>query len=99
MDLQIENSQFNNINEIWIIGSHCVEVYTQNHNHYKIIAKENVWSGTTASFSASYEKLETLNINNVSKEIWVRDVSLPWANGDTVEECIKAGMGWVNQQR
>lgn len=99
MNLNIKSNQFSNIHEIWIVGSHSVEIATKNDNYYKIIARENVRSGATPNFYASYEILKEVNINNDDLEIWVRDRDLPWQDGDTIESCITRALSWIDERK
>lgn len=99
MNLNIQNNQFPNLIEIWIVGSNSVEVITKNQSHYKIIAKENIRSNAQPNYYAAYECLQTMLINNEEFDLWYRDNSLPWQNGNTIEECVMAAMRWVDEQR
>lgn len=58
MNLNITKDLYQNIVEIWGISSNSVEVILKNHKHYRIIAKENIRSGTTSAYDAAYEKLK-----------------------------------------
>jgi hypothetical protein len=99
MNLNITNNQFQNITEIWIVGSNSVEILIKNHNQYRIIAQENIRSGATPAYYAAYEKLEEIKINSTKKDTWVRITSLPSAYGDTIDSCILQAISWLNQQK
>lgn len=88
------------ISEAWRTGTNQVEVYVRNSKHegarhVRVTAQENLKSGATPSYMASYEVEESFTDSNGDEhEIWVR-ADFPWQDGSTAEECLARALMWV----
>lgn len=93
MPITVEEGVFENILEIWGIGHNTIEVITKNDRHFRICAARNLRSGSTGEYHANYEELIEVNEN---VRVFSVAYDMPRAIGDTIENCLHEGLGWVD---
>lgn len=97
MNLNITPELYENISEIYETGNQSVVVVTNDSRTVKITARK-VLRGPNANYVANYEQLVSQNVNGQCVRMWV-EVHYPFAQGKTIEDCIKYAMWFVNNER
>lgn len=80
MELNIEEGQFKNITEIYVIGSNAVHVVTRNGKTFRIFAKETIRG--FHRYSASYDELirgrfDAVDAPDNEHSVWIRAHDMP----------------------
>ncbi|MCC5907533.1 MAG: hypothetical protein JJU13_15075 [Balneolaceae bacterium] len=101
MNLNIVEGEYENITEIYVIGSNAVHVVTRNERTFRIFAEETIRG--PHRFSASYDELirgqfDALDDPDNEHSVWIRSNNMPWQDGNSIEGCIRAAMHWVNER-
>lgn len=95
MPIRVAEDQLTNLTEIYALAENVVEVVTANHRTIRITAKQKV-RGPLAPFWAAYDELVHTTIDGEACQVWVRG-EFPWAKGDTIEQCLRSAMFFVNE--
>ena len=93
-ELDLDVSLFKNITECDQVSSHSVHALVGG-RRFRITAAKAL-HGTQHSHWALYE--EEVPIETIGKDytLWVRSREFPWAEGSTVNECLRSALHWVN---
>lgn len=101
MNLQIEEAEFENLSEIYVIGENSVHVVTKNGRTFRIFAKETIRG--PHRYSASFDELvrglfEAEEVPDNVHSVWIIAHNMPWQDGISIEGCIRTAMHWVNER-
>jgi hypothetical protein len=101
-NLDIEESDFPEITEIWRTGPNQIVVSVSGTSKrpqrhvVRVTARENIRSGATPRYFAAYEQQVTItDANGTAREVWA-EADYPWQDGQTAERCLKAALIWVS---
>lgn len=94
--ISVSEDVYPNISEIYAYAENVFVVQTKNHRTIKVIVAKIVRCGMISKYYAFYEKLQTIELNGQTYEIW-SVANLPWADGKTVEECMRTALHFVNE--
>lgn len=92
--LELDVTPFQNVTECDEIGPQTIEARVSG-RVFRITAARNL-RVPVGEYWALYE--ERLPIETIGKDytVWVRATEFPWAAGQTVEQCLRGALHWVN---
>jgi hypothetical protein len=100
MNLDLEPSSFQSVTEIWGSGPNEIVVHVTAkggvRRKVKITAQQNLRSGATPGYFATYEEeVEVVDAHGERREVWAL-AAFPWQDGETPEACLRAALIWVS---
>lgn len=98
MPITVEKDKFDNITEIWGIGSNIIQVTTRDNKTIRISALHNIRSGANPNYYAAYEEQVEMKVNGKVRKVWV-NADYHWEKGTTAEECLEKALVWVSHPK
>jgi hypothetical protein len=98
--LDLPTNVWKNIRELDQVGSHTVEALLMSGLKVRVTARRDLRASGGSMFSAQYERLtDVLGPDGELVSVWTNTRgSFPWARGETVEDCLRSALGWVDEQ-
>jgi len=99
--LDIDASVYPNITELREVSSHAVEA-SAGGRRFRVTAQRDI-GRPEPYYWAEYEEEVSFSASDVDdmRTVWVGGlgIDIPWQDGDTIQECLRTALMWVNDVR